>query len=155
MIEKAIKVPRFKAENGYLTTAERSSLMSKIKGKNTLSEISFRKALWSLGYRYTLHNKKLPGNPDIVLKKHMLIIFVDGEFWHGYDWKNKKEKINTNRTFWIPKIERNMQRDFDNNKKLAELGYKVFRFWDKEIKGNADSCLKDVIDYINNFNQQK
>ncbi len=143
-----IKVPRFKIENGYSTTKQRSLLMSKIKGKNTSSEVLLRKALWNLGYRYRLHNKKLPGNPDIILKKHMLIIFIDGEFWHGYDWEKKKQKINSNRSFWIPKIERNMQRDFENNKKLKNMGFKVFRFWDKNIKNDIDCCINEIMGYL-------
>lgn len=146
--ENIIKVPRFKKENGFLTTKQRSVLMSKIKGKNTSSEILFRKTIWKLGFRYRLHNKKLPGNPDILFKKYMIVIFIDGEFWHGYKWDEKKPKINTNRDFWIPKIERNMQRDNENNKKLTNLGYKVFRFWDKTIKKNVDDCVSEIVKHI-------
>lgn len=116
--ENKIKVLRFEEENGFYTTPQRSKLMAKIKSKNTKPEILFRKELWKAGLRYRKHNKKLPGNPDIVNKKYKLVIFVDGEFWHGHNCSEKKEKIKTNREFWIPKIERNIQRDNENNRKF-------------------------------------
>ena len=139
--KEKIVVPRFEEANGFYTTKQRSALMSKIKGKNTTPEIKLRKELWKIGYRYRLHNKNFPGNPDIVIERLKIIIFVDGEFWHGYNWEEKKKKIKTNRGFWIPKIERNMQRDAENNNKLEAMGYKVFRFWEAEIKSNITRCL--------------
>ena len=139
--KEKIVVPRFEEANGFYTTKERRALMSKIKGKNTTPEIKLRKELWKIGYRYRLHNKNFPGNPDIVIERLKIIIFVDGEFWHGYNWEEKKKKIKTNRGFWIPKIERNMQRDAENNNKLEAMGYKVFRFWEAEIKSNITRCL--------------
>ena len=148
--EETIRVPRFKNENGFYTTRERSVLMAKIKSKNTSPEILFRKALWALGLRYRLHGKKLPGNPDIVIKKYRIVIFIDGEFWHGYDWEQKKTKIKSNRDFWIPKIERNMQRDTSNNIKLQEMGFKVFRFWGNDIKRNSKVYIAEINSYINN-----
>jgi len=147
-----IKVPRFEERNGFYTTKQRSLLMSKIKGKNTSPEIILRKVLWNLGFRYRLHNKKLPGNPDIFLGKYKLVIFIDGEFWHGYNWEKKKTQIKTNRDFWIPKIERNMQRDEDNNYKLADMGFKVLRFWEKSIKKDIDYCIQEITDYITTLN---
>ncbi len=145
---KRIIVPRFEEVQGFYTTKQRSNLMSKIKGKDTKPEILFRKELWKLGFRYRKHGKKFPGNPDIIMQKYKLIIFVDGEFWHGYNWIEKKKKIKTNRDFWIPKIERNMQRDLENNLKLESLGFKVFRFWEHEIKKDLDSCINLIIKYI-------
>lgn len=143
-----IIVPRFEAKNGFTTTVERSLLMSKIKGKDTKPEITLRKALWALGIRYRIHNKKLPGNPDLVLNRHKLVLFVDGEFWHGYEWKIKREKIKTNRDFWIAKIERNMQRDKTNNAKLEDLGYKVLRFWERDVTKDLAKTLNIITSYI-------
>ncbi|TWR24004.1 very short patch repair endonuclease [Mucilaginibacter achroorhodeus] len=143
-----IKVPRFEKRYGFSTTEKRSRLMSKIKGKNTTPEVLIRKALTAVNVRYRLHNKGLPGNPDISSKKYRLAIFIDGEFWHGFNWQIKKNKIATNRAFWIPKIERNMQRDEENNKRLGELGYTVFRFWDREIKTDLEACVTRVVNYI-------
>ena len=146
--KKIIKVPRFEKKHGFSTNSERSRLMSKIKGKNTSPELALRKLLWNLGIRYRLHNKNLPGSPDIVIKKHKLIIFIDGEFWHGYNWVQKREKIRANRDFWVPKIERNMQRDRTNNKLLTKMGYKVFRFWAHELKKNKEFIVSEIIKHV-------
>lgn len=150
-----IKVPRFNEESGFYTTPERSKIMGKIRGKNTKPEIAFRKALWKAGYRYRIDYKKLIGKPDIVLKKYKTIVFIDGEFWHGYDWADRKQKIKTNREFWIPKIERNMQRDEEVNDELKRLGYRVFRFWEHEVKKELERCLQEVIDHLKNQKVKK
>jgi|SRR5690554_5481116 len=144
-----IKVPRFNEESGFYTTGKRSKIMSRIRGKNTKPELRFRKALWKKGIRYRVDNKKLPGKPDVSIKKYKLAIFIDGEFWHGYNWHERKKTIKSNRGFWIPKIERNMQRDAEVNEQLAEMGYMVFRFWEKEIRNQLDKCINDVLVYIN------
>lgn len=146
--ENNIKVPRFREENGFYTTKERSKLMGKIRGKDTKPELMFRKALWAKGYHYRKNVKKLPGKPDVVLNKYKLVIFIDGEFWHGYNWEEKKKTIKSNQAFWIPKIERNMQRDKQVEIELAKLGFTVFRFWEQRIKKDLDACMDEVIDYI-------
>ena len=146
--EHKIKVPRFNEESGFYTTQKRSKIMSKIKGKNSKPELLFRKALWAKGIRYRIANKTLPGKPDISIKKYKLIIFIDGEFWHGYNWVERKETIKSNREFWIPKIERNMQRDKEVNQQLTEMGYTVFRFWSNDIKTELNKCINDVLIYI-------
>lgn len=146
--EDKIIVPRFNEESGFYTTRARSRQMSKIRSKNTKPEIIFRKALWNAGYRYRINYKKLMGNPDIVLNRYKTIIFIDGDFWHGYNWKEKRDKIKSNRKFWIPKIERNMQRDREVNLLLKETGYKVFRFWEWEIKKDLKSCLGIVLNHL-------
>ena len=142
-----IKVPRFNEESGFYTTKKRSKIMSKIRGKNTKPELVFRKALWHKGVRYRIKNK-LPGKPDISIKKYKLAIFIDGEFWHGYNWDEKKDNIKSNRRFWVPKIERNMQRDQEVNHQLQEMGFIVFRFWSKEILNDLDRCINDVMMYL-------
>ena len=125
--------------------------MSKIKSKNTKPEQKLRKILWALGLRYRLNVKSLPGKPDIVLRKYKLVIFIDGEFWHGYNWKEKKEKIKSNREFWIPKIERNIQRDKEVNEQLWLMGFIVIRFWDHQINQNLNWCLNLIIEKISFF----
>lgn len=146
--EKApIKVPRFKESEGFYTSAKRSKHMAKIKSKNTKPEVKLRQALYAKGFRYRIHNKKLPGNPDLSNKAKKVAIFVDGEFWHGYNWAVKKTKIKANRGFWIPKIERNMQRDHENNAKLGQMGFRVFRFWEHEIKKDLGRCVGEVLAY--------
>jgi DNA mismatch endonuclease (patch repair protein) len=146
--DNKIKVPRFNEASGFYTTKKRSKIMSKIKGKNTKTELLFRKTLWAKGVRYRINSKTLPGSPDVSIKKYKLAVFIDGEFWHGYNWDERKPKLKTNRRFWIPKIERNMQRDKEVNRKLAEMGFTVFRFWSKNIKEDLDRCIRDVLVYI-------
>ncbi|WKX78047.1 very short patch repair endonuclease [Zobellia laminariae] len=125
--------------------------MSKIKGKNTKPELAFRKALYAAGYRYRIDYKKLIGKPDIVLKKYKTVIFIDGEYWHGYNWEERKPKVKTNREFWIAKIERNIQRDQEVNRELDLLEYKVFRFWETEINKELDRCLAEVIQHLESY----
>lgn len=122
--------------------------MGKIRGKNTKPELAFRKALWAAGYRYRIDSRKLVGRPDIVLNKYKTVVFIDGAFWHGYQWEERKPKIKTNRDFWIAKIERNRQRDDEVNSELKALGYTVFRFWEHDIKKDLEGCLQKVISHV-------
>jgi len=146
-----IKVPRFKEEAGYFTTEKRSKMMGKIRGKNTKPELLFRKALFGAGVRYRIHCKDLPGNPDVANKAKKFVVFIDGEFWHGYNWEEKKHSIKRNKDFWIAKIERNIQRDHEVNTSLNKMGFKVFRFWENEINKNLGNCLQKVLIYISAF----
>ncbi len=143
-----IKVPRFEESAGFYTNEKRSQLMSKIRSKNTKPELRFRQALFACGVRYRLHNSKLPGKPDISNHTKRFAIFIDGEFWHGHNWKDKKGKLKTNRGFWIPKIERNIQRDNQNTEMLIGMGYEVFRFWANEVKNDLGICLNKVLAYL-------
>lgn len=141
-------VPRFSRENGFYTTETRSYNMSRIKGKNTRPEKLLKKALWHAGVRLKTPKHKLPGRPDISLKKYKLVIFVDGTFWHGYDWENRKENIKSNREFWIAKIERNMERDREINAIYESMGWTILRFWDFEVKKELGACIKRVLDIL-------
>ncbi len=146
--EPKIKVPRFNEESGFYTTKVRSNQMSKIRGTGNKLEIRFRKEFWRRGYRYRINVKKLIGKPDIVFNKYKTVVFIDGEFWHGYNWEEKRAKIKSNRKFWIPKIERNMQRDREVNHALNEKGFTVFRFWEQEVKKNFETCIDKVIKHL-------
>lgn len=143
-----VAVPKFSEENGFYTTKARSFNMSQIKGKNTKPEKLLKKALWQAGVRYKTPKKQLFGKPDISLKKYKLVIFVDGSFWHGYDWENRKHAIKSNKEFWIAKIERNMQRDQEVNEYYQSKGWTALRFWDFEVKVELGVCLKFVLDQI-------
>jgi DNA mismatch endonuclease (patch repair protein) len=143
-----IKVPRFKEALGFYTTPQRSEAMAKIRGQHTRPEIMLRRALFGLGYRYRLNVRRLPGKPDIVLKKYKLAIFIDGEFWHGHNWEQRRLSIKSNRDFWIPKIERNMQRDREVNAQLLDLGWTVLRFWAAELRKDPYACLLRVLDQM-------
>ncbi|MDR2518248.1 MAG: very short patch repair endonuclease, partial [Spirochaetaceae bacterium] len=96
------------------------------------------------GIRYRKNVKTLPGKPDIAITKYKIAVFCDGELWHGKDWETKKEKIETNRDYWIKKIERNMARDIENEKKLENMGWTVIRFWGKEIKKYLMECVNEI-----------
>ncbi|MDR7128274.1 DNA mismatch endonuclease (patch repair protein) [Algoriphagus sp. 4150] len=143
-----IAVAQFCEENGFYTTKARSLNMSKIKSKGTKPEKLLRKALWEAGVRYKTPKTTLTGKPDISIKKHKLVIFVDGSFWHGYDWENRKHTIKSNQEFWISKIERNMQRDREVNGFYHSKGWTVIRFWDFEVKKETGICLKKILDAI-------
>jgi DNA mismatch endonuclease, patch repair protein len=144
-----IKVPRFDAKSGFATTAQRSRMMGQIRGRETQPEIVFRKALWNMGIRYRKNCRQLPGKPDVAIQKYKLAIFIDGAFWHGYHWAEKKTSIKSNRDFWIPKIERNMQRDQEVGAQLEAMGYTVVRFWEHQLKKSLPSCLAIVLGFIN------
>ncbi|QYH38457.1 very short patch repair endonuclease [Algoriphagus sp. NBT04N3] len=143
-----VAVPAFSEANGFYTTKERSFNMSQIRSKGTKPEKLIKKALWDAGVRYKTPEKPLYGKPDISIKKYKLVIFVDGSFWHGYDWKNRKHAIKTNKEFWIAKIERNMERDQEVNAYYQSKGWTVLRFWDLEVKENLGICVKAVLDSI-------
>ncbi|MGN5883509.1 MULTISPECIES: very short patch repair endonuclease [Staphylococcus] len=126
--------------------AYRSKMMSKIRATGGKAETQLAKALWHEGIRYFKNYKKLPGKPDIAITKYNVLVFVDGEFWHGYDWENQKQKrIHTHRDYWIPKIERNMERDQEVTQQLKDMGYTVLRFWEKhEVFKDMDACIAEI-----------
>ena len=97
------------------TTPEKSRQMSKVHSKNGKDELVLRKLLWHYGVRYRANYKALPGKPDIAITKYKIAVFVDGEFWHGYNWKVKRTRIKRNRDYWIKKIQRNINRDSAQN----------------------------------------
>lgn len=118
--------------------------MQAVKNKDSQIEILLRKALWKQGYRYRKNFKKLEGKPDIVLSKYKIAIFCDSEFWHGYDWENKKLEIKSRKEFWYNKIESNIKRDEYVNQTLKSQGWNVLRFWGKDIKKDVQKCVDEV-----------
>jgi DNA mismatch endonuclease (patch repair protein) len=146
--EEPIQVPAFKEAQTDYVSAVRSRTMSRVRGKDTKAERKLRQALWQMGYRYRKNVKSLPGTPDIAIKKYKLAVFVDGEFWHGYHWAEKKESIQRNRGYWIPKIERNMQRDRQVTQELQAMGWTVFRFWEGRLKTHFHLCLQAIVDEL-------
>ena len=127
-----------------------SNNMRKIHSKDTSIELLLRKALWHKGYRYRKNYKALPGSPDIVLTKYKIAIFCDSEFFHGKDWEILKLRLENgkNADFWIKKIERNRNRDYENDKKLLFLGYTVLHFWGQDISKHTDECLQTIEEAI-------
>lgn len=118
--------------------------MQCVKSKDSEIEILLRKELWGRGLRYQKNVKTIMGKPDIVFKGKKIAVFCDSEFWHGYDWENRKNDIKSRRNFWISKIERNMQRDREVTQALTEEGWVVLRFWGKEIKRHVETCADTI-----------
>ena len=120
--------------------------MQNIRSKDTKIEVILRKALWEKGYRYRKNYSKLPGRPDIVITKYKIAIFCDGEFFHGKDWENQKAKLKSsnNSEYWIQKIQKNIERDREIDKQLCCLGWKVLRFWGKDVKTNTKQCVETI-----------
>lgn len=133
-----------------LTKEQRSKNMRNIRSQDTSIELVLRKKLWEKGYRYRKNFKALPGRPDIALMKYKIAIFCDGEFFHGKDWEVRKPKMlqGTNPEYWVSKIERNMERDRENDQKLLFLGWTVIRFWGKDILKNPDQCISVIEETI-------
>lgn len=122
--------------------------MAKIRSKDTKPELLLRRELWRIGYRYRVNVNSYPGRPDILFKTKKLVVFVDGEFWHGYEWEKKKAKLKSNRDYWIPKIEKNIVRDSANNEYYAYNNFKVIRFWQREIMSDLSNCVKTIINHL-------
>ncbi len=131
-----------------MTPEQRSRIMSHIKGKDTSIEVLLRKALWHKGIRYRKNYKKLAGTPDIAITKYKIAIFCDSEFFHGYNWEIKKQKLDHNREYWIKKIERNMMRDRENDFKLIAMDWVPIHFWGHEIQKCTEECVKSIEDLI-------
>lgn len=120
-----------------MTPEQRSRCMAAIKGKDTKPEMIVRKYLFSRGLRYRVNNRKLPGSPDIVLKKYKTVVFIDGCFWHGHEECKYFRLPKTNVDFWRHKIAMNIARDYANNVDLHLTGWKVIRVWECDIKTKA------------------
>lgn len=136
-----------KHPKGYDTDPATSERMSKVKLKGGDAERFLAKKLWHLGYRYRLNWKKLPGSPDIAIQRYQIAVFIDGEFWHGKDWEERKPKLDRNREYWIQKIEENIDRDKHNNEKLRLLGWTPIHFWSKDVMSDVDSCIRKIMSY--------
>lgn len=137
-----------------LTKEQRRKNMQAIRSSNTKAEILLAKALFSKGYRYRKNNKNVFGTPDLTFKKIKLAIFVDGEFWHGKDWENRKNKIETNKEYWIKKIESNIKRDIKVNDILLSQNWTVLRFWAKDIEKKLDYCVSKIENVIKSLKEK-
>jgi len=126
------------------TSDQISFNMRQVKCKDSLIEILLRKELWKRGLRYRKNDKTIYGKPDIVFLRKKIAVFCDSEFWHGYKWEEKKHEIKSRRDFWIPKIERTIERDKEVNKFLQKEGWKVIRFWGKDILKNVQKCADKI-----------
>ena len=146
-----------------LSKEQRHKNMAAIRSKDTKPEWIVRQWLWKRGFRYRLNSRKLPGHPDLVLRKYRCCIFVNGCFWHGHNVTitNNHEPItiensecckipNTNREFWVAKIKRNQERDIEEQKTLAEMGWHCITIWECELKPKVrEQTLKSLVFTLN------
>lgn len=129
------------------TPEQRRRNMQAVKSKDSQIELLLRKELWNRGIRYRKNSTKIFGKPDIVFIGKKIAVFCDSEFWHGYNWEERKKDFKSHQEFWIPKIERNMERDKEVTIKLESEGWTVLRFWGNEIKKNTAQCA-DIIEKV-------
>jgi DNA mismatch endonuclease Vsr len=129
------------------TPEQRRKNMQAVKNKDSKIEVLLRKELWSRGLRYRKNVNRIYGKPDIVFIGKKIAVFCDSEFWHGYNWEERKKDFKSHQEFWIPKIERNMERDAEVTAKLESEGWTVLRFWGNEIKKNVSACA-DLIQNV-------
>lgn len=115
-----------------------------VKNKDSNIELMLRRELWSRGLRYRKNVTRIVGKPDIAFLGKKVAVFCDSEFWHGFNWEERKKDFKSNQDFWIPKIERNIQRDIEVNKQLTEEGWTVLRFWGRDIKKNCSECADKI-----------
>lgn len=127
------------------TPEQRRRNMQAIKNKDSKIEVALRKELWARGLRYRKNAKSVFGKPDIVFIGKKVAVFCDSEFWHGYNWEERKADFKSNQEFWIPKIERNIERDREVTERLEFDGWIVLRFWGNEIKNSVVQCA-DIIE---------
>ena len=140
-----------------LSPEQRHKNMAAIRGKDTKPEMIVRRGLWRMGFRYRLNHKRLPGHPDLVLKKYRTCIFVNGCFWHGHNvditiFENTDccKIPKTNREFWIEKIRRNKERDIEEQKRLAEMGWHCITIWECELKpSKREATIKSLAYTLN------
>ena len=130
---------------GKKTPEQISYNMQQVKCKGSKIEVMLMKELWSRGLRYRKNVASICGKPDIVFIGKKVAVFCDGEFWHGYNWEERKKDFKSHQEFWIPKIERNMERDREVNETLKAEVWTVIRFWGKDIKKNLTECA-DIIE---------
>ena len=119
--------------------------MRQVKNKDSVIELALRKELWNRGLRYQKNVNSVYGKPDIAFIGKKIAVFCDSEFWHGYNWEERKKDFKSHQEFWISKIERNMERDREVTERLTSEGWTVIRFWGKEIKKNTAYCA-DIIE---------
>ncbi len=123
--------------------------MTAVKSANTTPELALRRALWKRGMRYRVNDRKLPGKPDIVFSRAKIVVFCDGDYWHGHNWALRgyaslEDELARYGEYWQTKIRRNVERDAMNNQMLSKAGWKVIRFWGSEIQANTEKCADQV-----------
>ncbi len=118
--------------------------MRRIRSDGSRAEKMLRRALWHAGFRYRKNVKRLPGRPDLAFFRLKIAVFIDGDFWHGRNWAERKLDFKTNRKYWLPKIERNIERDAEVNFLLEKIGWRVVRIWESEVKRDFGAVFRQL-----------
>jgi DNA mismatch endonuclease, patch repair protein len=127
---------------------ERSEIMRRVRSADTTPELIVRKLAHSLGFRYRLHKKELPGKPDLVFSGKRKVIFVHGCFWHGHKCKRGNRLPKKNREYWTKKISTNMKRDKNQVEELKKAGWSVLTIWECETN-DQDSLTHKIVEFLN------
>ena len=132
------------------TSQQRHANMAAIHGKDTKPEIIVRRYLWAHGFRYRLNHPRLPGKPDVVLRKYRTCVFVNGCFWHGHEGCRSYTIPKTNTAFWVNKIRRNKERDLKVQQELAAMGWHSVTIWECDLKpAKRESTLRSLVYTLN------
>jgi DNA mismatch endonuclease (patch repair protein) len=124
-----------------LTPEQRSYMMSRVRSTDTTPELAVRRLAHARGLRFRKHCAWLPGRPDLVFVAAKVVVFVDGDYWHGWRFPVRKDKL---LPYWRGKIERNRRRDLSNFKKLRRDGWVVIRLWEHEVERDAERCIDRI-----------
>lgn len=135
----------------FLTKESRSALMSRVRNRGTAAERFVRNAVWMAGFRYRLNVRKLPGAPDLVLRRYKTVVLVQGCFWHGHDCRKGQRRPATNTEFWNRKLDGNLARDAANQARLHELGWTVFVVWECRLREDTAALLEHLQDRRRSF----
>lgn len=124
--------------------ATRRKVMQNVHGKDTAPELLVRRMLFRAGFRFRLHDARLPGKPDIILPKYKIVVFVNGCFWHRHPGCKHATMPATNQDYWIKKFQRNVERDADEIRQLESAGWKVFVIWECEIQTQTEFLITQL-----------
>jgi DNA mismatch endonuclease (patch repair protein) len=140
----SVRAPSFKGLSAASTASSQAKRMN--RAVDTEHERLLRSHLWKSGFRFRKNVKSLPGKPDIVFSKQKLVIFCDGDFWHGRNWSDLSAKlsIGNNSRYWVEKVRTNRERDARNSALLAESGWTVLRFWESDIRRTPETIAREI-----------
>ena len=152
-MKKAPSYQGLRPASARATAAARGSS----KKTRTRCEMLLRRALWRHGCRFRVDATELPGRPDVVFTKAKVAIFCDGDFWHGKDWPERRQKLarGANAEYWIAKIGRNLERDLEVSARLRDRGFIVLRFWESEIRRDVEAVCVLVLDILDSMGHRK
>jgi len=139
-----LKTPSY---TNFTPSSEKASkALARSRAKDTKCECSLRSALWRMGFRFRKNVPTLPGKPDIVFRGKQVVVFCDGDFWHGRNWSQRRKKLlkGANHSYWVSKIKTNIDRDKRHTRQLRKLGWKVIRLWEKDILADVDAAANSV-----------